>query len=230
MDFKIRAATVMDELRVSDVAASSVDLSSFRLSHSSSDFYLWHSRLGHVSASRLQFLASTGALGQLKTCDISACSGCKLAKFSALPFNKSLSCSFAPFDLVHSDVWGPSPVSSKGGSTYYVSFIDDYTRYTWVFLMKRRSDFLLVYSNFRALIKTQHSAVIKCFRCDLGGEYTSNDFTQLLASDGTIHQSSCTETPQKNGVAERKHQHLVETARSLLLSLGVPSILWGKHF
>ena len=219
---------VMDELRVSDVAASSVDLSSFRLSHLSSDFYLWHSRLGHVSASRLQFLASTGALGHLKTCDISDCSGCKLAKFSALPFNKSLSCSFAPFDLVHSDVWGPSPVSSKGGSTYYVSFIDDYTRYTWVFLMKRRSDFLLVYSNFRALIKTQHSAVIKCFRCDLGGEYTSNDFTQLLASDGTIHQSSCTDTPQQNGVAERKHRHLVETARSLLLSSGVPSIFWGE--
>ncbi|KAJ9548438.1 hypothetical protein OSB04_020981 [Centaurea solstitialis] len=219
---------VVDELRVSGVAASSVDLSSFRLSHSSSVFYLWHVRLGHVSASRLQFLASTGALGQLKSCDISDCSACKLAKFSALPFNKSMSCSSAPFDLVHSDVWGPSPVSSKGGSKYYVSFIDDYTRYTWVFLMKRRSDFLLVYSNFRALIKTQHSAVIKCFRCDLGGEYTSNDFTQLLASDGTIHQSSCTDTPQQNGVAERKHRHLVETARSLLVSSGVPSIFWGE--
>ncbi|KAJ9557693.1 hypothetical protein OSB04_012307, partial [Centaurea solstitialis] len=197
---------VVDELRVSGVAASGVDLSSFRLSHSSSVFYLWHVCLGHVSASRLQFLASTGALGQLKSCDISDCSGCKLAKFSALPFNKSMSCSSAPFDLVHSDVWGPSPVSSKGGSKYYVSFIDDYTRYTWVFLMKRRSDFLLVYR----------------------GEYTSNDFTQLLASDGTIHQSSCTDTPQQNGVAERKHRHLVETARSLLVSSGVPSVFWGE--
>ncbi|KAJ9553465.1 hypothetical protein OSB04_017510 [Centaurea solstitialis] len=193
---------VMDELRVSGVAASSVDLSCFRLSHSSSVFYLWHVHLGHVFASRLQFLASTGALGQLKSCDISDCSGCKLAKFSALAFNKSMSCSFAPFDLVHSDVWGPSPVSSKGGSKYYVSFIDDYTRYTWVFLMKHRSDFFLVYSNFRVLIRTQHSAVIKCFRCDLGGEYISNDFTQLLASD--------------------------ETARSLLLSSGVPSVFWGE--
>ncbi|KAJ9544353.1 hypothetical protein OSB04_024060 [Centaurea solstitialis] len=211
---------VVDELRVSGVAASSVDLSSFRLSHSSSVFYLWYVRLGHVSASRLQFLACTGALGQLKSYDISDCSGCKLAKFSALPFNKSMSCSFAPFDLVHSDVWGPSPVSSKGGSKYYVSFVDDYTRYTWVFLMKHRSDFFLVYSNFRALIQTQHSVVIKCFRCDLEGEYTFNDFTQLLASDGTIHQSSCTDTPQQNGVAERKHRHLVETA--------LPSVFWGE--
>ena len=184
----------------------------------SSEFHLSHSHLGHVFVSCLNFLASSGVLGHLNSCDISDCSGCKLAKFSALPFNKSMSCSTAPFDIIHSDVWGPAPVSTKGGSTYYVSFIDDYTRYTWVYLMKRRSDFFGIYNNFRALVKTQHSVVIKCFRCDLGGEYTSNDFTQLLASDGTIHQSSCTDTPQQNGVAERKHRHIVETARSLLLS------------
>ena len=59
--------------------------------------------------------------------------------------------------------------------------------------------------------------MIKCFRCDLGGEYTSNKFFQLLALDGTIHQTSCTNTPEQNGVAERKHRHIVETARSLLL-------------
>ncbi|XP_052625020.1 uncharacterized protein LOC111912222 [Lactuca sativa] len=209
---------VLEVLKVSAVAASSIDLSSFCLSPLSYEFYLWHSRLGHVSVSRLNFLASSGVLGHLNSCDIFYCSGCKLAKFSALPFNKSMSCSTAPFDIIHSDVWGPAPVSTKGGSTYYVSFIDDYTRYTWVYLMKHRSDLFDIYSNFRALVKTQHSAVIQCFRCDLRGEYTSNDFTQLLASDGTIHQSSCTDTPHQNGVAERKHLHIVETARSLLLS------------
>nr|GEZ34513.1 Gag-Pol polyprotein [Tanacetum cinerariifolium] len=102
-------------------------------------------------------------------------SGCKLAKFSALPFSNSVSSSKAPFDLVHSDVWGPSP---------------------------RRSDFLNVFKKFRALVKTQHSAVIKCFRCDLGGEYTSNDFVGLPKSDGTIYQTSCTDTPQQNGVSK----------------------------
>ena len=162
-------------------------------------------------------------LGALKTHDISECSGCKLAKFYALPFNKSLSCSSAPFDLIHSDVWGPSPVSTKGGSRYYVSFIDDYTRYYWVYLMKRRSDFFAIFNIFRALVKTQHSSIIKCFRCDLGGKYTSNAFFDLLAFDGTIHQTFCTDTPEQNSVAERKHRHLVETIRSLLLSAYVPS-------
>jgi len=78
---------ILDELKVPVAAvadaATTVDLFSFCLSLSSSSFYLWHSRLGHISSSRLRFLASTGALGNLKTCDILNCSGCKLAKFSA---------------------------------------------------------------------------------------------------------------------------------------------------
>jgi hypothetical protein len=91
----------LDELKVplvAAVAATTVDLSSFRLSPSSSSFYLWYSRLGHVSSSCLRFLASIEALDNLKTCDISDCSGCKLAKFSALPFNQSISICFSPFD------------------------------------------------------------------------------------------------------------------------------------
>jgi len=89
--------------------------------------------------------------------------------------------------------------------------------------MKHRSEFFDIYAAFRALIKTQYSAMIKCFRCDLGGEYTSNKFCQMFALDGTIHQTSCTDTPEQNGVAERKYRHIVETARSLLLSAFVPS-------
>jgi len=123
---------------VAAATITTVDLSSFHLSLSSSSFYLWHSHLGHVSSSRLRFLASTRALGNLKTCDISDCSGCKLAKFSALPFNRSISISSSPFDLIHSDVWGPSPIVTREGSRYYISFIDDHTRYCWVYLIKQR--------------------------------------------------------------------------------------------
>ncbi|XP_019427158.1 PREDICTED: uncharacterized protein LOC109335479 [Lupinus angustifolius] len=209
-------------------SAPTVDLSSFRLNLSSSKFYLWHSRLGHVSSPRLKYLASTGVLGSLQPNNISDCCGCKLAKFSALPFPKSVSISKAPFDLVHSDVWGPSPIATKSGSKYYVSFIDDYTRYCWIFLMKHHSEFFGIYCHFRALVNTQYNSVIKCFRCDLGGEYTSNKFSELLSSDGTVHQAFCTDTPEQNGVAERKHRHILETARSMLLSASAPSEFWGE--
>jgi hypothetical protein len=75
--------------------------------------------------------------------------------------------------------------------------------------MKHHSEFFEIYTAFRALVKTQHYAIIKCFRCDLGEEYTSNKFYELLALDGTIHQTLCVDTPKQNSVAERKHRHIV---------------------
>ena len=62
----------------------------------------------------------------------------------------------------------------------------------------------------------------------MGGEYTSNKFCELLALDGIIHQTSCTYTPEQNGVAKRKHRHIVETTHSLLLFASVPRVFFGE--
>jgi hypothetical protein len=94
--------------------------------------------------------------------------------------------------------------------------------------MKHRFEFFEIYTTFRALVKMQHSIIIKCFRCDLGEEYSFNKFYELFALDGTIHQTSCTNTPDKNGIAKRKHKHIVETTHSLLLHVSVPSVFWGE--
>src|SRR3954468_20308681 len=76
-------------------------------------------------------------------------------------------------------------------------FIDDHIRYCRIYLMKHRSEFFDVYKTFHALVKTQHCVVIKCFKCDMGREYTSNKFYELLSLDGTIHQTSCIDTLNK---------------------------------
>ena len=99
--------------------------------------------------------------------------------------------------------------------------------------MKHRFEFLEIYKAFHAFVKTQHYVVIRYFRCDLGREYTSNKFLELLALDGTMQQTSCintpcTNTPEKNGVVEKKHRHIVETTRFLLLSDSILSEFWGK--
>lgn len=99
-------------------------LASFYLNFLSSNFYLW-TLLGHIPASRLKYLVYTRALGKLQISHVSDCCGCKLAKKIVLPFNKSIFISYKPFDLIHYDVWGPSLVITKGGSKYYVLFIDD---------------------------------------------------------------------------------------------------------
>ena len=87
---------------------------------------LWHTKLGHVSDSRLCPLASKGVLGQVK-CVTVDCQTCQLAKFHALPFNNSDSISKAHFDHVHPDIWGPSPNVTMGGSPYFVIFIDHFS-------------------------------------------------------------------------------------------------------
>ena len=82
------------------------------------------------------------------------CVSCQLGKQPALPFNSSESISTDIFDLIHFDVWGPSPVSNIGGSRYFVVFVDDYSRYNWIFHMKHRSELLQVYSNFAKMVET----------------------------------------------------------------------------
>ena len=90
---------------------------------------LWHAQLGHTSSSQVQELASRGLLGSMSIKNFD-CVLCQLEKQPALPFNTSESISTDIFDLIHSDVLGPSSVSSIGGSQYFVVFVDDYSRHS----------------------------------------------------------------------------------------------------
>lgn len=89
--------------------------------------------------------------------------------------------------------------------------------------------FLSIYCSFKVLIKTQYSVIIKYFRCDLGKEYISVDFSELLAFDGRSRQTSYINTSQQNGVAKRKYRHVVETTRSLPLFTKVPNNFGEKQ-
>ena len=100
------------------------------------------------------------------------CTSCQLGKQPALPFNNSESISNSIFELIHFDVWGSSPVASISGSRCFVVFIDDYSRYSWIFPMKSRSEILPIYSNFAKMVETQFSKRIKTFRSNNALEYT----------------------------------------------------------
>ena len=126
------------------------------------------------------------------------CTSCQLGKQPALPFNNNESISNSIFELIHSDVWGPSLVTSIGGSRYIVVFIDDYSRYSWIFTMKSRSKILPIYNNFAKMVETQFSKRIKTFRSDNALEYTQYVFQALLHSYGTVHHQTCPGTSQQN--------------------------------
>ena len=127
-----------------------------------------------------------------------------------LPFVQSQFQSTQPLKLVHSDVWGLAPVSSSNGYKYYHLFVDEFSRYSWLFLLKHESDVLSTLKHLKAIVENQLSKQIKFLRTDCGGEYTSNAFTEFCSSHGITHQFSCPHTPQQNGIVERKHRHIIE--------------------
>jgi len=113
-------------------------------------------------------------------------------------------------------------VASKLGYKYFVTFVDDFSRMTWLYLMKSRSEMFDVFRGFCAEIKTQFGVHVKILRSDNAKEYFSYPFSSYMHGMGMLHQSSCVDTPSQNGVAERKNRHLLETARALLFQREVP--------
>lgn len=154
------------------------------------------------------------------------CTYCLEGKMHRLPFPASVSKSTVPFYKVHSDVWGPVPCLSLEGYRYYVTFIDDCTKFMWIFPLINKSEVLTQFMKFCAFVKTQFNSHIKIFQSDGGGEFNSKAFANFLASHGILHHNTCPYTPQQNGVAERKNRHIVETAISLMSVVGLSKPFW----
>lgn len=146
---------------------------------SNSSIHQWHLRLGHASATKIQPLISRGLLGSTKF-ESFHCLNCQLAKQPALSFSNNDTNSNTPFGLVHSDIWGP-PISSIIGFRYFVLFIDDYSRFTWIYFLKHRSELSHIYMTFANMIQTQFSCTIKIIRTDNAMEYRDSSLLQLLS-------------------------------------------------
>ncbi|GJZ88337.1 ribonuclease H-like domain-containing protein, partial [Tanacetum coccineum] len=175
---------------------------------------LWHNRLGHPADQVLNVLKNDLNLSK-KTC-VSACETCHRAKQTREPFPLSDHKSMNPGELVHLDLWGPYKVSSREGFRYFLTIVDDYSRAVWTYLLKTKDEVFDCIVNFIKLIHNQFNVKIKTFRSDNGTEFVNKKMFSLLADLGIIHQTSCPHTPQQNGIAERKHRHLLNVARSLM--------------
>jgi transposase InsO family protein len=102
------------------------------------------------------------------------------------------------------------------GCRCYVIFIDDFSCFCWVYPLFQKSDVFISFVKFKSLVENQLSHRIKQFQSDNGGEFVSKAFSDFFDLHGIIHRRLCPHTPQQNGLAERKHRHLMEMGLSLL--------------
>lgn len=201
------------------------------MEHKDNCIHHWHKKLGHRDPEAIRKMHSNGMAGGLviaecgikETCDV-----CMKGKLTRLPFpKKSLSKSTATLDLIHSDVCS-LPVVTSGGKKSIVTFIDDYSRFTVICLIRLKSEVEIKLKEFVEFVKTKFDRKPKIVRFDRGGEYIGKAVENFLNSQGTQIQLTAGYSPEQNGVAERKNRTLVEMGRCLLIEAKLPKTFWGE--
>ena len=160
---------------------------------------------------------------------IRICKGCILGKHPEHKFDRGKeSWESSILGLIHYDINGPIPITFMNGSRYLLTFIDDFSRYTWVFFIKKKSEVCEKFTELKALIENASSQNIKILRYKNGGEYFNNDLLHICSQSGIQVQHSVPYTPQQNGVAERKNRSLKEMTTCMLESKKLPTNLWDE--
>ena len=117
---------------------------------------------------------------------------------------------------------------TRGGKRFYITFIDDYSRYTIIYLLRNKDEAKDVFIKYKNEVKNQLSKKIKRIRTDRGGEYESNLFNSFCEDHGIIHGTTLPYSPKSNKVVERKNRTLIEMMNAILVSSGAPLNLWGE--
>ncbi|WVY97343.1 hypothetical protein V8G54_029494 [Vigna mungo] len=179
---------------------------------------LWHRRLGHMSEKGMRIMHSKGKLPSLRSIEFDMCEDCILGKQKRKE----------RLELFHSDVWGPTTVSSIGGKRYFVTFIDDHSRKVWTYFLKNKSEVFEAFKIWKAMVENETGLKIKKLRSDNGGEYEDTRFKKFCYEHGIRMERTVPGMPQHNGVAERMNRTLTERARSLHLQSGLPKQFWAE--
>jgi transposase InsO family protein len=198
--------------------------------------FLWHRRLGHVSKERLKILVKNNILNELDFSDLNDCVECFKGKITNLR-KKTAYRSRNLLELIHTDICGPFRHQTICGNVYFITFIDDFSRYCYVYLLSEKSQALKAFQVFKLEVENQLEKKIKTVRSDRGGEfygkYTESGqqkgpFALFLQEHGIKAQYTTPFNPQQNGVAERKNRTLLNMVRCMMCTTGLPKFLWGE--
>lgn len=191
---------------------------------------VWHRRLGHLNHRSMHLLKQGMATGiSYDNSTHQQCIACIEGKQTRLPFpKKSFNRATDILGLVHTDLCGPMPCSSMSGSKYFLTFIDDHSRKTFVYFLKQKGDVFEKFKEWKALVENQTNKKLKVIRSDNGGEYVNSKFQNFLRQNGIRHETTVPHTPQQNGVAERANRSIMEKTRCMLREAGLGNKYWAE--
>jgi histone deacetylase 1/2 len=187
----------------------------------------WHRRLGHPSSQVVQSILRLNNLSFCNNEHANVCNACQLAKSHQIPYSISRHVSTSPLELIYTDVWGPA-ITSVGGFKYYVSFIDDFSKFSWVYLLHAKSEVEDTFLKFQKHVELLLDHKIKGVQSNWGGEY--HRLHKYFDSTRISHTISCPHTHQQNGSIKRKHRHIVEMGLALLAQSSMPLKFWDESF
>lgn len=193
---------------------------------------MWHERLGHLNERDMKAMSKSGLVHGLTFNDdekLSECEICISQKQTCTPFPKgSADRTSELLEIVHTDVCGPMRQQSFGGKKYFVTFIDDKSRWCEVYFIANKSDVLRVFKEYKAYVEKFTGNKIKNLQSDNGREYVNNEFDDFLKKEGIRRRLTVPYTPQQNGISERKNRTLIEMARCMMHQAGSPPAFWAE--
>lgn len=190
-------------------------------------FDVWHRRLGHIGSQRLlQLCKIVDGIGELKCINNSVCDICVQGKHAKTPFGGSRIRATRPLERIHTDLCGPIAPTGLRGVKYILTFIDDYSHFTVMFGLVRKTEVYQFFREFEARVTNRFSLKICFLRCDNGTEFVNNAMKQLCAEKGIKYELTIPGTPELNGVAERMNRTCLEKARCLLLDSSLSKRFW----
>jgi len=131
-------------------------------------------------------------------------------------------------ELVHSDIYEINSMLTKSEKRYFITFIYDYSRFTYVYLLKTIDEAFGKFKEFKKMVENKKESQVKILRSDRGGDYFSKEFSTFYEENRIIHQMITPYTPQHNGLIEKKNRTLVDMVNAMLLNANLPNNLWGE--
>ncbi|GKA82241.1 zinc finger, CCHC-type containing protein [Tanacetum coccineum] len=192
--------------------------SAFMSTSKLNDSIIWHARLCHVHFKRMQDMSKDGLIRAFDI-DTEKCKTCMLTKITKKPF-QNVKRETEVLEMIHSDLCDLHVTPSLENKKYFVIFIDDTSRFCYIYLLHSKDEALDKFKVFKTEVELQQESLIKRFGTDRGGEYMD---TLYFNSVGIIHEMTTPYTPQQYGISERKNK--VPNKRNKI----TPYKLWTKR-